>query len=139
MSFLHAHAVCVRSISLALLALLFPYVTHSFSLGPNLSVRIAHLKLAQKGAAFSTAYNARPNSQSLSFRTRVKPLQLAAKIAPPKKLEFLERKKLQEAIKRMHPVFEDVRSQEFFRYYAVDLLSSCTFFPTADAPCDMDR
>ena len=40
---------------------------------------------------------------------------------------------------RILPHMLKLREQEFFRYFAVDLLSSCTYFPTADAPCDMDR
>lgn len=39
-------------------------------------------------------------------------------------------KKVLQANKNLHSHFEIVREQEFFRYYAVDLLSSCTYFPT---------
>jgi hypothetical protein len=38
--------------------------------------------------------------------------------------------KVLQANKNLHSHFEVVREQEFFRYYAVDLLSSCTYFPT---------
>ena len=40
---------------------------------------------------------------------------------------------------RLLPHFEHIRRQEFFRYFAVDLLSSCTYMPTEDAPCEMDK
>lgn len=42
--------------------------------------------------------------------------------------------KVRLANKELHPHFENVREQEFFRYYAVDLLSSCTYFPTVPNP-----
>ncbi|EKX38461.1 hypothetical protein GUITHDRAFT_115427 [Guillardia theta CCMP2712] len=35
--------------------------------------------------------------------------------------------------------FHHLRKQEYFRLFAVDLLSSCTYMPTADMPCEMDR
>lgn len=34
---------------------------------------------------------------------------------------------------------DTLRQQRFFRYYAVDLLSSCTYFPTIELPCEMER
>jgi len=47
--------------------------------------------------------------------------------------------KVLKANKNLHSHFEVVREQEFFRYYAVDLLSSCTYFPTVEFPCEMER
>lgn len=37
------------------------------------------------------------------------------------------------------PHLDTLRAQTFFRYYAVDLLSSCTYFPTVESPCEMER
>jgi len=40
---------------------------------------------------------------------------------------------------RLLPHLEHIRKQEFFRLFAVDLLSSCTYMPTEDSPCEMDK
>lgn len=40
---------------------------------------------------------------------------------------------------RLLPHLEHIRKQEFFRLFAVDLLSSCTYMPTQDSPCEMDK
>ncbi|KAJ1494174.1 hypothetical protein T484DRAFT_1766277 [Baffinella frigidus] len=48
-------------------------------------------------------------------------------------------RQVRESNDRILPHMHILRQQEFFRYFAVDLLSSCTYFPTADQPCDMDR
>jgi hypothetical protein len=37
------------------------------------------------------------------------------------------------------PHFNTIRNGRFFRYYAVDLLSSCTYFPTIELPCEMAK
>jgi hypothetical protein len=37
------------------------------------------------------------------------------------------------------PHFSHIRQQRFFRYYAVDLLSSCSYFPTIEFPCEMAK
>lgn len=135
-------SLSLRGASFALFALLLPTASFSFSLAPSLSGHLAtRPSLSTNSAlAFSSSFCALSKSRPLrSARTLSTHLNLAAKIAPPKKLEFLERKKLQESITRLEPVLHQLREQEFFRYYAVDLLSSCTFFPTADAPCDVDR
>jgi len=40
---------------------------------------------------------------------------------------------------RLLPHLEHVRKQSFFRLFAVDLLSSCTYMPSQDTPCEMDK
>jgi len=40
---------------------------------------------------------------------------------------------------RLAPHFEHIRNQTFFRYYAVDLMSSCTYMPLQESPCEMDK
>uniref|UniRef100_A0A7S3FF16 Uncharacterized protein n=1 Tax=Haptolina ericina TaxID=156174 RepID=A0A7S3FF16_9EUKA len=36
------------------------------------------------------------------------------------------------------PLLRGLREFEFFRFYAVDLLASCSYMPTHEAPCDLD-
>mmetsp|Transcript_70817 Transcript_70817/g.189071 ORF Transcript_70817/g.189071 Transcript_70817/m.189071 type:complete len:286 (+) Transcript_70817:292-1149(+) len=40
---------------------------------------------------------------------------------------------------RLNPHFEHLRRRPFFRYFAVDLLSSCGYMPSIETPCGMDK
>jgi len=39
---------------------------------------------------------------------------------------------------RLQPLLSELRNRAFFSYYAVDLLASCSYMPTSEAPCDLD-
>lgn len=54
--------------------------------------------------------------------------------------EYLEGiEKVKKANPTLGPLLQGLREQKFFRYYAVDLLSSCTYFPTVEYPCEMEK
>ena len=38
----------------------------------------------------------------------------------------------------LQPLLSELRAKDFFSYYAVDLLASCSYMPTTEAPCDLD-